>query len=160
MEGQRQETMEAGSYDCDVFISQCGPDTKLGFVSHLEVLLKRQNVRVFVDNHVLFPGDAAWQTMQAVLRSARIQLIVLSPGYQQSWYCMETLRIAMETPHRVRPVFFGVRPGAMDDDALVDALRQLKQSDPQMPAALLETWVDALTSLARLSGWRHDPLTE
>ena len=73
-----------------MFISHRGPDTKLGLVGHLFSRLERTHLDVFMDAD-LKPGDVAWDTIQAKLRGARTVLLVLSPKFQNSWWCVNTM---------------------------------------------------------------------
>lgn len=144
-----------------MFISHRGPDTKLTLVSHLVERLENLNYRVFVDNEGLEPGDRAWPKMQQVLRTATVQLIVESENYHSSWWCMEELRIAMETPEKIIPVFFGVKPGITKDKEklLEKSFQKLRQRSSQTCSDILD-WRKALDALADISGIEHDPHTE
>ena len=44
---------------------------------------------MFMDEKSLQAGNAAWAKMQAKLRGARRVLAVLSPRYQESWWCVK-----------------------------------------------------------------------
>ena len=44
---------------------------------------------MFMDEKSLQAGNAAWAKMQAKLRGARRILAVLSPRYQESWWCVK-----------------------------------------------------------------------
>ncbi|KAK9811895.1 hypothetical protein WJX72_012004 [[Myrmecia] bisecta] len=78
-----------------------------------------------------------------------------------SWWCMEELRIATtESKHKIKPVFFIVKPGSVNEAALAESLADMQKSLPATPDSKLQEWRDALTwvkGLGGVSGWLHDP---
>lgn len=83
-----------------MFISHRGPDTKLGLVGNMLSRLQRCGLHVFMDAD-LEPGDVAWDTIQAKLRGARTVLLVLSPKFQTSWWCVNRLPFSLAATSRV-----------------------------------------------------------
>ncbi|KAK9811557.1 hypothetical protein WJX72_005824 [[Myrmecia] bisecta] len=80
---------------------------------------------------------------------------------QASWWCMEELRIATkESRDKIRPVFFGVKPGAINDEALTASLAKMKAAQ-STPATLLHDWKESLaglqTGIGSVTGWEHKP---
>ena len=76
---------------CDVFICHRGPDVKGDLVGHLEERLKRANLIVFVD-YGMPKGVESWAHVLATLRGARGVLILLTPGFEESHWCLEEAR--------------------------------------------------------------------
>jgi TIR domain len=84
----------------NVFISHAGPQ-KASFAVWLQRELRRHGVSAFLDETSLHLGDAADAEMQAALRSCSIVVIVLTPDFLRSPYCMSELRWALHPcePH-------------------------------------------------------------
>lgn len=83
-----------------MFISHAGPQ-KASFAVWLQRELRRHGVDAFLDETSLRLGDAADVEMEAALRSCGIVVVVLTPDYLKSSYCMEELRWALNPlqPH-------------------------------------------------------------
>ena len=94
----------------DVFLSHRGPDVKKHFAYFLDRDLKRAGVLPFLDEIDLEPGVAAWNTMEAALRGAKLVLVILSKTYMESRWCRRELGIMMddEVKGKVIPVFYDV----------------------------------------------------
>jgi hypothetical protein len=132
---------------------------KTGFVGHLVKALRDSNVSTFVD-YELEPGSPSWPQIQACLRAARKQVIVISPDFAGSWWCLEELRTAMETRSRVLPIFWGTKPGSINQALLNKSLIKMCKDLPQAPAERLEEWRSALQwvkGVAGVTGWEHEP---
>jgi hypothetical protein len=143
----------------DVFISHRGPDVKTGFVSHLVNRLHGSNVSTFVD-YELRPGSPAWPQIQACLRAARVQLVIISPDFAGSWWCLEELRIAMQTRSRVLPIFWGTKPGSFRRKVLEKSFAKMQGDLPETPDERLDEWMSALswmTGVAGVTGYEHTP---
>ena len=95
----------------DVFLSHRGPDVKLHFCEFLENELKRAGVRTFVDKSDLVIGDAAWDTMQHALATAKLVVPIISSGFVESEFCLAELELMMRKPANVLPVFYDAWPG-------------------------------------------------
>lgn len=135
----------------EVFLSHRGPDVKRGFVSHLAEALRVVGVHTFVDEtsqmspQGLRTGDPAWPTILAAIKQTRLHLVVFSPGFADSEWCLEELREIMEThTHRLLPVFFNVQPGDVKLTARFD-------KDGRAPS-----WQSALQRAQHIGGWRLD----
>ena len=97
--------------------------------------------------------------------------MVLSPGFQDSAWCLEELRLTwhyaaqQSQPDRhLKVVFAGVKPGAVDETALAAALCELRQQGHMWPgvtdAAALADWRKALRSVGAVTGWLYNPQKE
>ena len=146
---------------CDVFISHRGPDTKLKLVSHLKGRLGRANLDVFLDSDLKL-GSSAWPGVLAKLRGATRVVLVLSPQFEDSWYCLEELRIAVERrqPLSVLPVFIDREPGDYDDDKLERAFKKLRNDMPRAPASIVGRWRSAFHDVGQITGLKHDSSTD
>lgn len=136
----------------DVFVSHRGPDFKQTLVPWIkkEFGLSRP---IFVDNISMDPaaGGMGWEEILAALRSAKIVMIILSPGFQESAYCLEELRIAItEKLNAVRILCYTVEPGHVDEPALQ---RASHNSPHGTPAKAVEEWTTALKTAGNIKSW-------
>ena len=93
---------EASGRTYDVFISHAGPQ-KANFAVWLQRELQRHGVSAFLDERSLRLGDAAGPEMEAAVRSCSIVVIVLTPDFVRSSYCMRELHWALH-PSQLHPV--------------------------------------------------------
>ena len=157
---------------CDVFICHRGPDVKGDLVGHIEERLKRANLIVFVD-YGMPKGVKSWPHVLATLRGARGVLILLTPGFEESPWCLEEARVVaarLDEPQAagapqvaVLPVFID-REASWDEGRLAAALsefladrdfKQLRIEKPQLKGSLLLLWGNALNSVASVSYLTH-----
>jgi TIR domain len=83
-----------------VFISHAGPQ-KASFAVWLQRELRRHGISAFLDETSLRLGDAADVEMEAALHSCSIVVVVLTPDFLRSSYCMDELHWALHPaqPH-------------------------------------------------------------
>ena len=149
----------------DVFISHrgkdkpTGTDTKRGFVSFLHDRLQMASVTAFVDEHELQSGDRdAEATMQSCLRSSSIAVPVLHASYGNSEWCLRELAIMVSTPGLV------VMPVFLDDEGPA-VLKQLKAGAARLQKAGkasredVDTWIAAINTVGKITGWRLDQMS-
>jgi hypothetical protein len=98
--GQRHRGQE--SYD--VFLSHRGPETKRNFSIWLKNELENQNIRTFFDDRSLQAGDSAASSMENATHIVEWGMIVLSPGFFASGYCMKELKVFLD---RGRAILIG-----------------------------------------------------
>ena len=143
---------------CDVFVSHRGT-LKRGLISLVVQRLQRANLDVFVD-YEMSKGVETWALILAKLRGAHRILLFLSPGFEESPWCLEEARIAAERRNAVLPVFFDRMPSEVDAALLQRAWHELRLELPSAPANTPELWRDALRHISNISGWEHRSGTE
>ena len=162
---QGQTTASVGSARgeaCDVFICHRGPEVKRNLVGHIKERLERANLIVFVD-YEMREGVQSWQHVLATLRGSRRVLILLTPGFEESPWCLEEARAAAARPDAVLPVFID-REASWDERLLRAAhsklsadrdfhLLRTEQSD--VAADIVAHWRNALDSVAGVSFLTH-----
>jgi TIR domain len=92
---------EASGRSHDVFVSHAGPQ-KATFAVWLQRELRRDGVSAFLDETSLHLGDAADEEMEAAVRSCSVVVVVLTPDYLRSSYCMKELHWALH-PAQTHP---------------------------------------------------------
>ena len=157
---------------CDVFICHRGPDVKRGLVGHIEERLRRANLTVFVD-YGMRKGVESWPHVLATLRGARSVLMLLTPGFEASPWCLEEARMvaarldearaAGAWQNAVLPVFID-REASWDEGKLPAAFLaftadrdfdQLCIEEPGLAADIVEHWHKALKPVACTSYLTH-----
>lgn len=91
----------------DVFISHRGPDTKRNFAILLKAALQKHHIVAFHDDRDLVPGHSGPAGLQAAMEDADLGIVILSPGFFESRYCMEELDFFLRAG-RVLPVLVDI----------------------------------------------------
>ena len=157
---------------CDIFICHRGPDVKGNLVGHIKERLQRANLNVFVD-YGMRTGVESWPHVLATLRGARGVLILLTPDFEKSPWCLEEARVVAARLDKARgagapqvavlPVFID-REASWDKAKLLAAFNkfsadrdfdQLRDKEPGLAAAIMEHWRKALGPVARTSYLTH-----
>ncbi|KAL4317282.1 hypothetical protein AHAS_Ahas15G0369500 [Arachis hypogaea] len=98
----------------DVFISFRGEDTRYGFTGNLYKALFDKGVHTFIDDEELQRGDEITPSLLKAIQESRIAIIVLSPNYASSSFCLDELvhiLHCIKGNHRlVLPVFYEADP--------------------------------------------------
>ena len=146
---------------CDVFICHRGP-VKHNLVETIKERLERANLTVFVD-YKMRKGLFSWPHVLATLRGARRMLILLTPDFEESPWCLEEARAAVVRQDAVLPVFID-RKASWDDEKLLAAFnefaadrdfQQLRSEERALASGLLEIWRKALDAVACVSYMMH-----
>jgi len=97
----------------DVFVSFRGEDIRDGFLSHLTEAFDVKKINAFVDDK-LEKGEELWTSLVAAIEGSSISLIIFSPDYASSRWCLKELVTIFECKekygHTVIPVFYHVTP--------------------------------------------------
>lgn len=157
---------------CDVFICHRGPDVKRDLVGHIEERLRRANLIVFID-YGMPKGVESWPHVLATLRGASGVLMLLTPGFGGSPWCLEEARVvasrlnearaAGERQNAVLPVFIdretswneGKLSAAFSTFSADRDFNQLRDEEPGLAADIVEHWRKALDPVARTSYVTH-----
>lgn len=151
----------------DVFVSHRGTEFKQTLVQWIKEGFGSRSL-LFIDNVSMDPasGGIGWQEILDALRTAKIVLIILSPGFQESAYCLEELRVATaEKLDDVRILCYGIEPGHINEQALQMASKEPPFGDHKTPEDSLDKWKVALKKAGQITSWtytkdRFDSLTD
>ncbi|KAB5524406.1 hypothetical protein DKX38_022155 [Salix brachista] len=94
----------------DVFLSFRGEDTRHGFTENLYESLSKEDIRVFLDNSGMAPGDEIDPTLMEAIEDSALSIIILSPRYANSHWCLEEVARICELRRLILPVFYQVDP--------------------------------------------------
>ncbi|KAG2701322.1 hypothetical protein I3843_06G035600, partial [Carya illinoinensis] len=97
----------------DVFISHRGPDTRRNIAGLLHDYLLMRGHRPFLDYRNLKAGDKLSEKIDTAVRDCKVGVVVFSPRYCDSFYCLHELALLMEYKKRVIPIFYNVKPSQL-----------------------------------------------
>lgn len=98
---------------CDVFISHRGTDTKMTLAGLLYDRLVHHNVRPFLDNRTMEPGDKLYECIDAGILQCKVGVVIFSPRYCDSFFCLHELAMMVEAKKKLIPVFCDVKPSEL-----------------------------------------------
>ena len=98
---------------CDVFINHRGIDTKRTIATLLYDYLSRLNLRPFLDNKTMKPGDKLFDKIDGAILGCKVGVAVFSPNYCKSYFCLHELALFMETRKKVIPIFCDIKPSQL-----------------------------------------------
>ncbi|KAG7942557.1 hypothetical protein I3843_16G109500 [Carya illinoinensis] len=140
----------------DVFLSFRGEDTRNNFIAHLYPALCRRGIKTYKDDENLERGEIISPTLLKAIEDSMISIIVLSPNYASSSWCLEELTKILECKETkqqiVLPVFYHIDPSEVRNPrgsfghALADHQKRFKE-DPKV-----QRWKEALQEVAGLAG--------
>ncbi|XP_040372829.1 probable disease resistance protein At4g27220 isoform X2 [Rosa chinensis] len=143
----------------DVFLSFRGVDTRKGIVFELyDRLQNRRKIKTFMDDQDLQVGDVISPTLLLAIKESRFAIIVLSPNYASSTWCLEELRniceCMKEDNNRILPLFYNVDPSDVRNQKMSfgDAFTKHEKSGKHI-SGKVQQWRDALEKVANFSGW-------
>ncbi|MED6203785.1 hypothetical protein PIB30_002548 [Stylosanthes scabra] len=142
----------------DVFLSFRGKDTRYGFTGNLYKALSAKGINTFFDDDDIQSGDEITPTLVTAIQESRIAIIVLSPHYAASSFCLnelaEILRCIKGNNRWVVPVFFEVDPCDVRHlrnsfgEAMAKHEKRYKDDMNKV-----QKWKEALYQVANLSGY-------
>lgn len=150
---------------CDVFISHYGEDTKKTLASHLYYLLEAHGYKAFLDVQGMRTGLTVDQQLKEAIRSASCHVAIFSRHYAESKWCLDELKLMLESKVPIIPIFYHVKPADLQQENGVYAkslqtLQEKTQPDssqegrrePRYDNTRIKEWRDALSSAAKISG--------
>lgn len=136
----------------DVFLSFRGEDTRDNITDHLYDALYSAGVRVFRDNDGLNEGDEIAAGLVEAIEDSAAAIVILSPNYASSRWCLEELARVCELRRPVLPVFYRVDPS--------DVRRQrgsfeegFRRHEGRFGVENVERWRKAMERVGGTKGW-------
>lgn len=99
--------------NCDVFLNHRGVDTKRTVASLLYNHLVWLNLRPFLDNKNMKPGDKLFDNINSAIKGCKIGVTMFSPRYCDSYFCLHELALIMESKKKVIPIFCDIKPSEL-----------------------------------------------
>ncbi|GLJ53675.1 hypothetical protein SUGI_1145010 [Cryptomeria japonica] len=142
-----------------VFISHRGEDTKQNIASHLYHNLKRRRYSVFLDKYSIRGGEPIKESIKHAIRSALVHVVIFSPRFAESEWCLDELSWMLKTRAPIVPVFWGVEPSEVsmkeEDGTYVRAFQMHKQAG-KFNTQTLKKWEEALHNVSDRKGFIYD----
>ncbi|XP_010645905.1 disease resistance protein RPV1 [Vitis vinifera] len=141
----------------DVFLSFRGEDTRNNFTAHLYHALCQKGINTFIDDDKLERGQVISPALVAAIENSMYSIVVLSKNYASSRWCLQELVKIVECMKSKRqmvfPIFYDVDPSEVrrHRGTFGEALAKHEENSENMER--VESWKDALTQVANLSGW-------
>ncbi|XP_062006456.1 probable disease resistance protein At4g27220 isoform X2 [Rosa rugosa] len=143
----------------DVFLSFRGVDTRKGIAAEIYYRLQnRKGIKIFMDDPDLQVGNVISPTLLTAIEESRFAIIVLSPNYASSTWCLEELRYICECmkedENRILPLFYYVNPTDVryQKSNFGDAFTKHENSG-RYGSEEMRQWRAALNKVANFSGW-------
>ncbi|KAI9126410.1 hypothetical protein K1719_002831 [Acacia pycnantha] len=136
----------------DVFLSFRGADTRDCLTKPLYYELQSRGVRVFLDDVGLDRGDQIAPSLIEAIHDSAASIIIISPDYASSHWCLEELAEICDCGKLILPVFYGVSP----TDVLEQAgpfensfkVHKAKRSEDE-----IIRWRKAMKKVGGIAGW-------
>ncbi|GLJ17734.1 hypothetical protein SUGI_0309580 [Cryptomeria japonica] len=97
----------------DVFLNHRGADVKESVASLIFYNLQNKGFRVFLDKNSIQVGENIPQAIEEAIYSTSVHLVILSPNYEESVWCLKELKLILQTGAPIIPVFIGVQPSEL-----------------------------------------------
>ncbi|ESW24545.1 hypothetical protein PHAVU_004G139700 [Phaseolus vulgaris] len=152
-------TPSSHGFTYDVFLSFRGKDTRYAFTANLFKALSDKGIHTFFDYDKLESGEEITATLLKAIEESRIAIVVLSPNYASSSFCLDELATILHCKSKgmlVIPVFYNVDPSHVRHqkgsygEALAKHQKRFKAEKEK-----LQKWKLALRQVADLSGHHH-----
>lgn len=99
---------------CDVFLSHRKIDTARTIVGLLYENLKNNlRVKTFLDTKNMKPGDRLLDNIGKAISECKVGVIVFSPSYCDSLFCLHELALLVESNKRMVPLFYDIKPSQL-----------------------------------------------
>ncbi|KAH7307171.1 hypothetical protein KP509_22G048700 [Ceratopteris richardii] len=150
------------SQEYDIFVCHRGPDTKRNVVSVLSGMLRSKGITCFVDYQMEY-GTHANSEIDAAIRSSRVSIIILSPNFATSKWCLNEVDQIIRkgvtggpsAAHKVVPVFYDVHSIGQQATDTRYHVPKVNRADN----AEIKNWGKALKDVYDLQGFIYDSKT-
>ncbi|KAJ7953723.1 Disease resistance protein [Quillaja saponaria] len=136
----------------DVFLSFRGTDTRDSFTKNLYDSLHSNGVRVFRDDDGLDRGDEIAPSLLEAINDSAASIIIISPNYASSHWCLEELAEICDCQRLILPVFYGVDPSDVRkqkgpfEEAFITHEQRFEEEN-------VLRWRDAMKKVGGVVGW-------
>ncbi|KAK4589580.1 hypothetical protein RGQ29_020233 [Quercus rubra] len=142
----------------DVFLSFRGEDTRNGFTSNLNGILRHNGINTFMDDE-LQRGEKISTELFETIESSKISIIIFSKNYATSTWCLDELVKILECKKNgqvVFPVFHKVDPSEVRNQKgkFGEALAKHEENF-KYDMNKVQRWRVALNEAGNLSGWHY-----
>lgn len=148
-----------------VFINHRGPDVKNHFAQYLYRRLKSRGLEVFLDQPELQAGKRIISQIREAVQVSSVQVAIFSENYAGSKWCLRELCLMVEAEKSgavtILPVFYKVKPSELrwtgtDDKGLYAQALRHHEEKQRYNSEIIQSWRDALSHVADISGFELD----
>ncbi|XP_028791380.1 TMV resistance protein N-like [Neltuma alba] len=149
----------SSSWTYDLFLSFRGEDTRDGFTSELYSALGRSGIHAFMDDEGVERGEEISASLLQAIERSRIALVILSPDYASSRWCLDELVNIIECRRSaaqvVIPIFYNTDPSHVrkQTGTYGEAMKRHEQRLGGGGDHRVLRWRLALTEISNLSGF-------
>ncbi|GLJ15140.1 hypothetical protein SUGI_0247710 [Cryptomeria japonica] len=138
----------------DAFINHRGADVKESVGSLIFHNLQNKGFNVFFDKNSIQVGDSIPLSIEEAIQSACVHIVIFSPNYAESVWCLKELQLVLKTGAPIIPVFCGIRPSElrMKSEEGVYA-RAFHKHSGMFESHLVEEWKKALSEVSYIKGY-------
>ena len=126
-----------------------------GFLSHLLKELESKGISPFIDNNIERGQSIAPELVQAI-KESRVALVLLSPNYASSRWCLDELVEIMKCREReqqtVITIFYGVDPSDVRNQT-GDFGKVFNKTCDGRTEGVKEAWKKALVDVGNIAGY-------
>ncbi|GKV22769.1 hypothetical protein SLEP1_g32598 [Rubroshorea leprosula] len=145
----------------DVFLSFRGEDTRHGITKNLYYSLQSHGIRVFMDDDGLGRGEEISQSLIQAIEDSAASIVIISPDYASSRWCLEELARICELRRLILPVFYRVDPSDVRHQRRSFEVAFGKHKDRFVgEEEKILRWRKALRKVADTAGWVFNGETE
>ncbi|XP_050275551.1 disease resistance protein RPV1-like [Quercus robur] len=142
----------------DVFLSFRGEDTRNGFTSNLNGILRHNGINTFMDDELQRGEKISTELLEAI-ENSKISIIVFSKNYATSTWCLDELVKILECKKNgqvVFPVFYEVDPSDVRNQRgkFGEVLAKYEENF-KYDMNKVQRWRAALNEAGNLSGWDY-----
>ncbi|KAL6126009.1 hypothetical protein ACLB2K_074060 [Fragaria x ananassa] len=138
----------------DVFLSFRGEDTRTTFTDHLYHQLLWRGIRTFRDDLGIERGSSISAELYTAIKDSRFAIVVLSPNYASSTWCLDELDMILGSRMGLWPVFYHVEPSDVRKQTGPFAKAFTKhEQDFKGDMNKVLCWRAALTDVSNVAGW-------
>ncbi|KAF3956265.1 hypothetical protein CMV_018596 [Castanea mollissima] len=142
----------------DVFLSFRGEDTRNGFTSNLNGILRHNGINTFMDDELQRGNRISTEILEAI-ESSKISIIVFSKNYATSTWCLDELVKILECKKNgqvVFPVFYKVDPSKVrSQKGKFGEVLAKHEENFKYDTNKVQRWRAALNEASNLSGWHY-----
>ncbi|GLJ31253.1 hypothetical protein SUGI_0626800 [Cryptomeria japonica] len=139
----------------DVFINHRGKDTKEHLASSIYDSLENRGFKAFLDKNSIRVGQYVPEAITCALRTVSVHVVILSPNFAESEWCLDELNLIIQSRTPIVPVFWEIRPSEvrMEDrnGVYAKAFRKHKHAG-KFSTSTLEKWKNALRRVSLIEG--------
>ena len=141
-----------------MFLSFRGEETRKGIAFEIYDGLKNKGgIKTFMDEQELQAGAPISPSLLEAIEESRFAIIVLSPNYASSQWCLEELTKivdCMKDGNRILPLFYHVEPSDVRHQKNSFEVAFTKHEETKRhDRETVKQWRHALKTVANFSGW-------